>query len=91
MPVATPIGEGQAYTEDIWSDDLTIPGTGELNNNGTYTINGDNYTIQDGIDFITTPATYIPEHICPTLKMHHTQPILKSTRNACLKTEVRKY
>ena len=63
MPVATPIGEGQAYTEDIWSDDLTIPGTGELNNNGTYTINGDNYTIQDGIDFITTPATYIPEHI----------------------------
>lgn len=25
MPVATPIGEGQAYTEDIWSDDLTIP------------------------------------------------------------------
>lgn len=63
MPVATPIGEGQAYTEDIWSDDLTIPGTGELNNNGTYTINGDNYTIQDGIDFITTPATYIPEPI----------------------------
>ena len=63
MPVATPIGEGQAYTEDIWSDNLTIPGTGELNNNGTYTINGDNYTIQDGIDFITTPATYIPEHI----------------------------
>ncbi|QIU95882.1 fimbrial protein [Bacteroides faecium] len=63
MPVATPIGEGQAYTEDIWSDDLTIPGTGELNNNGTYIINGDNYTIQDGVDFITTPATYIPEHI----------------------------
>ena len=63
MPVATPIGEGQAYTEDIWSDDLTIPGTGELDNNGTYTINGDNYTIQDGVDFITTPATYIPEHI----------------------------
>ena len=31
MPVATPIGEGQAYTEDIWSDDLTIPGTGEYN------------------------------------------------------------
>lgn len=91
MPVATPIGEGQAYTEDIWSDDLTIPGTGELNNNGTYTINGDNYTIQDGIDFITTPATYIPEHILSDLKMHHTQPILKSTRNACLKTEVRKY
>ena len=63
MPVATPIGEGQVYTKDIWSDDLTIPGTGELDNNGTYTINGDNYTIQDGVDFITTPATYIPEHI----------------------------
>ena len=89
MPVATPIGEGQAYTEDIWSDGLTIPGTGELNNNGTYTINGDNYTIQDGIDFITTPI--FPNIYCPTLKMHHTQPILKSTRNACLKTEVRKY
>jgi hypothetical protein len=38
--VATPIGEGQAYTEDIWSDDLTIPGTGELDKNGTYTIDG---------------------------------------------------
>lgn len=63
MPVATPIGEGQAYTEDIWSDDLTIPGTGELDKNGTYTIDGNNYTIQDGVDCITTPATYIPEHI----------------------------
>ena len=24
MPVATTIGEGQAYTENVWSDDLTI-------------------------------------------------------------------
>lgn len=38
MPVATTIGEGQAYTENVWSDDLTISGTGELDNNGTYTI-----------------------------------------------------
>lgn len=30
MPAATPIEEGRAYTEDIWSDDLTISGTGEL-------------------------------------------------------------
>ena len=65
MPVATTIGERQAYTENVWSDDLTISGTGELDNNGTYTINGNNYTIPDNIDFITIPATYIPEHILP--------------------------
>ena len=63
MPVATTIGEGQAYSENVWSDDLTISGTGELDNNGTYTINGNNYTIPDNIDFITIPTTYIPEHI----------------------------
>lgn len=63
MPVATTIGEGQAYTENVWSDDLTISGTGELDNNGTYTINGNNYTIPDNIDFITIPITYIPEHL----------------------------
>lgn len=63
MPVATTIGEGQAYTENVWSDDLTISGTSELDNNGTYTINGNNYTIPDNIDFITIPITYIPEHI----------------------------
>ena len=63
MPVATTIGEGQAYTENVWSDDLTISGTGELDYNGTYTINGNNYTIPDNIDFITIPTTYIPEHI----------------------------
>ena len=63
MPVATPIGEGQAYTEDIWSDDLTISGTGELDNNGDYIIKDNNYTIPDTLDFITIPATYIPEHL----------------------------
>lgn len=63
MPVATTIGGGQAYTENVWSDDLTISGTGELDNNGTYTINGNNYTIPDNIDFMTIPTTYIPEHI----------------------------
>lgn len=60
MPVATTIGEGQAYTENVW---FTISGTGELDNNGTYTINGNNYTIPDNIDFITIPITYIPEHL----------------------------
>lgn len=59
MPVATTIGEGQAYTENVF----TISGTGELDNNGTYTINGNNYTIPDNIDFITIPITYIPEHL----------------------------
>lgn len=63
MPVATTIGERQAYTKNVWSDDLTISGTGELDNNGTYTINGNSYTIPNNVDFITIPATYIPEHI----------------------------
>lgn len=65
MPVATTIGERQAYTKNVWSDDLTISGTGELDNNGTYTINGNSYTIPNNVDFITIPATYIPEHILP--------------------------
>lgn len=63
MPVSTSIGKGQPYTEDTWSDNLSITGTGELDNNGTYTINGSNYTIPDGVDFITIPDTYIPEHL----------------------------
>ena len=63
MPAATPIEEGRAYTEDIWSDDLTISGTGELDKNGDYIIKDNNYTIPDTVDFITIPATYIPEHL----------------------------
>ena len=50
---------------------------GELDYNGTYTINGNNYTIPDNIDFITIPTTYFPNTYCPTLKMLHKQPILK--------------
>ena len=51
-----PIGEGRAYTEDIWSDDLTISGTGELDKNGDYIIKDNNYTIPDTVDFITIPC-----------------------------------
>lgn len=50
MPAATPIEEGRAYTEDIWSDDLTISGTGELDKNGDYIIKDNNYTIPDTVD-----------------------------------------
>lgn len=63
MPVGTPIGEGQPSTGDAWSDDLAISGTGELDNNGDYIIKDNNYTIPDTLDFITIPATYIPEHL----------------------------
>lgn len=63
MPVGTPIGEGQPSTGDVWSDDLAISGTGTLDNNGDYTIKDNSYTIPAALDFITIPATYIPEHL----------------------------
>lgn len=63
MPVSTPIGEGRIYEGSNWSDDLTIAGTGALDNNGTYTINGNNFSIPDGVDYIKIPDTYIPEHL----------------------------
>ena len=63
MPVGTSIGEGQPFTGDVWSDSLTITGTGALDNNGDYTIIDNNYTIPGALDFITIPATYIPEHL----------------------------
>lgn len=62
MPSGTPIGEGQTYTGNDWSDDLTIPGTGELDNNGTYSTDG-NYSIPTNVDCITIPDTYIPENL----------------------------
>lgn len=63
MPVSTPIGEGRKYEGSVWSDDLIISATGELDNNGIYTINGDDYVIPFGVDFITIPPTYIPENL----------------------------
>lgn len=61
MPESTPIGGG-VYTGSNWSDDLTIPGTGELDNNGTYSTDG-NYSIPADVDYITIPDTYIPENL----------------------------
>lgn len=63
MPVETPIGKGRVYEGGNWSDELTISGSGTLDTNGTYTINGNEYSIPAGVDVITTPATYIPEHL----------------------------
>ena len=62
MPATTSIGGG-VYTGSSWSDDLIIPGTGELDNNGAYTINDNNYSIPDAVNRITIPDTYIPEHL----------------------------
>ncbi len=63
MPAVTPIGEGQVYTKNVWSDDLTVSGTNELKNNGAYTINESNYTVPENVDFISIPNIYIPEHL----------------------------
>lgn len=63
MPGETPVGAGRIYGGSSWTDSPIISGTGELDNNGTYTINGDNYTIPEDVDFITIPDTYIPEHL----------------------------
>lgn len=90
MPVATPIGEGRVYTTNAWSDDLTISGTGVLDSNGAYTINNDEYTIPTGVDCITIPATYIPEHLLSEPKASQAT-YLKLMRNAYLKTAVRRY
>lgn len=85
MPAATTIGEGQAYTKNIWSDDLTISGTGELDNNGTYIINGNKYTIPDNVDFVTIPATYIPEHLLSEPKYASQATYLKIDAQCILK------
>lgn len=67
MPKSTTVGEDQPYTADEWSDELLIGQTGELDNNGTYSVDNSTdpwiYTVPDGIHSITLPETYIPEHI----------------------------
>ncbi|WP_455787139.1 fimbrial protein [Parabacteroides goldsteinii] len=67
MPKSTTVGENQPYTADEWSDELLIGQTGELDNNGTYSIDKSTtpwiYTVPVGIHSITLPETYIPEHI----------------------------
>lgn len=63
MPVVTTIGENRPYTGTEWSTDLTATGTGTLDNNGSYTVVGDVYTIPDGVDRVTFPDLYIPEHL----------------------------
>ena len=67
MPKSSTVGEDQPYTADEWSDELLIGQTGELDNNGTYTVDESTdpwtYTVPNGIHSITLPETYIPEHI----------------------------
>ena len=67
MPKSTTVGEDQPYTADEWSDELLIGQTGELDNNGTYTVDKSatpwTYTVPVGTNSITLPETYIPEHI----------------------------
>lgn len=66
MPVSTTIGENRNYEAAVWADDLTVTGTGTLDNNGAYTVNGDEYTVPEEVNSITFPDIYIPEHLLET-------------------------
>ena len=67
MPKSTTVGEGQAYTENEWSNDLLLEKEGLLDNNGAYDIDMTTstytYTVPEGTNSILLPDTYIPENL----------------------------
>lgn len=63
MPKNTVMKEGQAYTSKVWAENVSLTGTGTLSTNGKYTISDKTYTVPAGVDKITFPDIYIPEHI----------------------------
>lgn len=66
MPASTTIGGNLIYKDNVWAEDLEVVGTGTLDTNGAYVVNGDEYRVPEGVDKIVFPAVYIPEHLLET-------------------------
>ena len=63
MPAYTTIAGNAAYTDDKWSDRVTMDKPCLLDNNGTYTVSDNSYTVPEGLDRVEFPNIYIPENL----------------------------
>lgn len=66
MPAYTTIAGNAAYTDDKWSDRVTMEKPCLLDKNGAYTVSDNTYTVPEGLDRIEFPDIYIPENLLET-------------------------
>lgn len=66
IPKYSGLKEGILYPDDAgWAENMEVTGTGKIRigSNGTYQVDGDTYTVPAGLDAVSFPDIYMPEHL----------------------------